>query len=74
MDVLSGMVVGEHYVEWNTLDDLPGTIRDWLQPERAEERTRIVQAAREFVLRWHTWEQRVEQLVEWVDELQKVKA
>ena len=74
MDILSGMVAGEHYVEWNTLDDLSGTIRGWLQPERAEERTRIVQAAREFVLRWHTWERRVEQLLQWVEELQGVRA
>lgn len=68
MDVLSGMVAGEHYVEWHNVTDLDRLIRFWLDDERAGDRQRIAKAAREFVLRWHTWEQRVEQLVEWVGE------
>lgn len=73
MDILSGMVAGEHYIEWLTLDDLPNVIRDWLRPERADDRARIVKAAREFVLRCHTWDRRVEQVIGWLAELEQVK-
>lgn len=68
MAELSGMVNGEHYVEWQTLDDLPGGIAYWLRDAQREERAGIAKAARQFVLRYHTWEQRVEQLVEWIGE------
>lgn len=68
MDVLSGLVAGEHYVEWRDLADLDRLIRYWLDDERADERGRIAKSAREFVLRYHTWDERCEQLLEWVGE------
>ena len=71
---LTGLQNGVHYVEWQTPDDLHARVADWLHGERTDERGRIAETAREFVLRWHTWERRVEQLLQWVEELQEVRA
>lgn len=70
MDVLSGLVAGKHYVEWQTLDDLPALISEWLKPEYAKRREGIRRSGRGFVLKRHTWTQRVEQLCAWLGELE----
>lgn len=72
MDVLSGMVAGRHYVEWQTLDDLPALIREWLKPEYAKRRAGIVRSGKAFALKRHTWVQRVEQLCAWLGEHEAV--
>lgn len=74
MDILSGLVPGLHYVEWQTLANLPDVLYDWLRPERAKERAAMVAACQAFVLANHHWQNRVAQLFEWLPELQGEKA
>lgn len=74
MDVLSGLEAGTHYVEWQTLDDLPALIAEWLLPSNAQKRRTMTQAGKAFVLERHTWGNRVEQLVEWLGELEGERA
>lgn len=64
MDVLSGLVGGEHYIEWDWLHNLPVFIEYWLSAERDHERRRIVAAGQQFVLANHTYTNRVNQLVD----------
>jgi len=72
MDVLSGLVAGKHYVEWHDLDHLPDLIYQWLLPDAEERRMKIVEAGQTFVLKHHTWDVRVKQLVEqWLPELER---
>jgi len=72
MDILSGLVAGKHFIEWQTLDDLPYLIRAWVGSRYARPRARIVKAGQAFVLRNHTWERRVEQLMlEWLPEVKE---
>lgn len=70
MDVLSGLVAGKHYVEWQTLDDLPALIREWLKPEYAKRREGLRRSGRGFVLKRHTWDVRVKQLGAWLAKLE----
>lgn len=64
MAALSGLSGGVHYIEWNTLDELPALIDFWLKYDQAWEKHRITQAGQRFVHYYHTWEARAKQLVE----------
>lgn len=67
---LTGLVDGGHYIGWNSIDDLPRVVAQWLSPTRIRTVQRITQDAQAFVLSRHTWQKRVEQLVnEWLPEL-----
>lgn len=45
----TGLTAGVHFTEWSDLDDLREKIAYWIQPERAEERTKIAAAGKAFV-------------------------
>lgn len=65
MDALSdGLEAGKHYVEWQTLDDLPVLIAEWMQPKQAKKRKAIVKAGQAFALDRHTWDARVKLLLD----------
>jgi hypothetical protein len=45
----TGLLPGEHFIEWTTLADLKTKVNEWLQPEKAAERQRIAAAGMAFV-------------------------
>lgn len=63
MDILSGLQSGKHYIDWTDFADLEAKIDDWIHPEKAKARKKIVQAGYKFALKNHTWAERVRVLV-----------
>lgn len=59
---LTGLMPGEHYIEWQTLDELPRLIRYWLDPEHEEDRKRIAAQGTTFVREHHSFDIRVKEL------------
>lgn len=61
-DDLEGLGVrdGEHLLVWRDEHDLVELLRDWLRPERAADRRRMGQAAREHALQHLTWTAAIE--------------
>lgn len=49
LDELTGLQAGEHYIEWTDIHDLESKIFEWVKPEKADERSRIASAGRDFV-------------------------
>lgn len=49
LDEFTGLTPGLHYIEWETPEDLPGLIEEWLKPERDDERRFIAETGQEFV-------------------------
>lgn len=49
LDAYTGLIAGEHYIEWQTLDDLPAVIDEWLAADRAQDRQRIAETGQAFV-------------------------
>lgn len=49
LDRYTGLVPGQHYVEWTTLDDLKAKVLYYLDEERNEDRARIARCGQEFV-------------------------
>lgn len=45
----TGLVAGEHYIEWSDVNDLVAKITEWSQSEKAEDRARIAQCGQAFV-------------------------
>lgn len=45
----TGLIPGEHFIEWSNLHDLKQKIVEWLAPERKVERERIAQSGMAFV-------------------------
>lgn len=71
LDAMTGIVAGKHYVEWETIEDLPFVIEEWLRPDWHLRRHVMTNAAYKLVHEDHTWGRRVEQLVNvWLPELQ----
>jgi len=63
-EISYGWEPGEHYVEWQDADHLEPLIRDWLRPERQAERAAIVARGQSHALKHHSFDRRVEQLVD----------
>lgn len=57
-----GIISGVHYIQWETLDQLPALIRYWLRPENAKDRRKIAAAGARFVRGFHTFDERVREL------------
>lgn len=66
MRELSGWEVGKQYLEWQMTADLDALITEWLPPEQAPARKKMVLAAQQQVLKYHTFAVRVGQLMEWI--------
>lgn len=60
---LTGLVAGEHYIEWTDHADMIAKARYWLAPEREAERLQIAANARAFVRERHTFDARVDELL-----------
>lgn len=64
LDEMTGLQAGVHYIEWKTLKDLKTKIRKWLPDAREEERKKIAQAGKEFVLTNFSFDAQVAKLLE----------
>lgn len=64
LEELTGLVAGEHYVEWRTPHELPHLIAKWLHPKHDTDRLNIARNGRRFVRDNHSFEARVDDLFE----------
>lgn len=62
LEELTGIVEGEHYVGWQTLDELQDKITYWLKPRQDKRRREIADAGKAFVERYHSFDARVREL------------
>lgn len=69
MDELTGLRAGTHYVEWGDLDDLQRQIETWLAPRRDARRRRIAEAGRAYVHEHHSFDARVRELWDILEQL-----
>jgi len=63
MEKLMGFVDGEHFVCWDTIDEVPDLIRYWLDPSRDGERKEIAENGKKFVIARHSFGSRVDELL-----------
>lgn len=61
---LTGITAGVHYVEYTTLDDLKEKLAYWTHPEHEIERKMIVETARDYMAKYHSFDARVVELFE----------
>ena len=59
----TGFTPGEHYIEWTDHADMIAKAHYWLAPEREAERKQITANARAFVREHHTFDARVDELL-----------
>lgn len=64
-----GFLDGEHLVVWHGLQDLIDKIRYWLRPEQEERRRAIALAGQQFCLEHHSFDVRVRELLEMIDQI-----
>lgn len=69
LDELTGLRAGVHYVEWHTLDELPGVIAEWLPREHA--RREMAQVAQAFVRGHHNYDARARAVVRELDRVKR---
>lgn len=59
---LTGITAGEHYIEWESLEDLEHLIAFWTAPENDTERRSMAQAAATYARKHHSFDARVREL------------
>jgi glycosyltransferase involved in cell wall biosynthesis len=59
---LTGLVAGEHYIEWEDADDLQRKIKKWLGKRYDKKRDVIAAAGRAFAHEHHNFDSRVDEL------------
>lgn len=64
IEELLGLRDGEHWVLYNTPDELPALVAKWLDPADADQREAIAAAGKAFVRHYHSWERRVAHLLD----------
>lgn len=62
LEKYTGLRVGEHYIEWETHEDLARLIPYWLDSANEKARKKIVKAAKQFVDEHHSFDARVKDL------------
>jgi hypothetical protein len=62
LEKYTGLKAGEHYIEWETHEDLARLIPYWLDPANQKARKLIVRAAKRFVDEHHSFDARVKDL------------
>jgi len=62
LDEFNGLVAGEHYIEWRTLDELKTLIAEWRQPECAERRKAIAESGKAYVRAHFNYDAQVRKL------------
>ena len=68
MEELLGLQDGVHLIVWEDLHDLEEKLIKWLDPSMTSERARIARAGKEFVDRYHSFDARVEEFIQMIDE------
>lgn len=64
LDELTGLQAGVHYVEWRTLDELHDLIQYYTDPAHEAERARIAKAGHQEVLARHSFDARLDMLID----------
>ena len=59
----SGVDEGAHFVGYSLEEELGAALDFFLKPENAEKRKQVAQQGRDYVLSFHTWDKRVEQML-----------
>jgi len=67
LDSLLGLKDGEHYVVWENLPDLKEKLDYWLDSSNEQKRQEIADAGRDFIRERHSFDARVQELMELVD-------
>jgi hypothetical protein len=62
LEKYTGLIAGEHYIEWETHEDLARLIPYWLDSANEKARKKIVKAAKKFVDEHHSFDARVKDL------------
>lgn len=62
LEKYTGLVAGEHYIEWHDHEELGQLIHYWLDPAHEKARRKIVKAAQKFVGEHHSFDARVREL------------
>lgn len=62
LEAYTGLVAGTHYIEWTDYADLRDKLVYWLSPKRDKQRAKLVKAAQDYVLKYHSFDARVKQL------------
>jgi hypothetical protein len=62
MDILLGIQSGNHYIEWDDLDDLRFKVRYWVEQYGTSPQKRMVRDGQAYAQAHHTWDCRVRQL------------
>jgi glycosyltransferase involved in cell wall biosynthesis len=71
MTELLGLEDGVHLVLWDDLPDLERKIAEWLSPAKESERRKIAQEGKRFVDKNHSFDVRVEELLDMIKDLKK---
>jgi hypothetical protein len=64
-----GLIDGEHLVIWHELNDLREKLNYWLHPKNEDQRRAIAAAGQKFCLENHSFEVRVQELLQMLAEL-----
>lgn len=62
LETYTGLKAGEHYIEWETHEDLARLIPYWLDPAQDKARKKMVKDAKQFVDEHHSFDARVKDL------------
>jgi hypothetical protein len=63
LERFTGYQAGVHYVEWTDHADMIEKAREWLHPDKAQERAEMAARAQAFTREHHSFEARVDQLL-----------
>lgn len=73
MTELMGFEDGKHMVVWHSFDELKHLISYWADDKHKTQREEIAKAGHEFALKYHSFENRVEELKGWIQKILSVK-
>lgn len=62
LENLLGLNDGEHWILYDAPEELPALVKTWLGKGKAKQRAAIAAAGKQYVRRWHSWDQRVRDL------------
>lgn len=62
IEEMTGLKDGVHWVLYDTADELPALVKTWLGKGKTKEREKIAAAGKQYVRRWHSWEERTRDL------------
>lgn len=64
LEEMTGLKDGVHWILFDSVDELPELVAAWLAKGKAKQRAAIAASAKQYVRRWHSWDERVRVLFE----------